>query len=105
MKILYSCLILALLGGCTTIHFDQNEPVAANPSREHSNWHHNMVFALIEVSKPVDLQKKCGANGWSSVKTEETFLNGLVGSIPYVAWIWSPKTATVQCKGKIVTEQ
>ena len=99
MRYLFGFAIIMFLNACTTIHFDQNEPVAANPARSESNWHHNMVFALIEVSQPVDLQERCGDNGWSSVKTEETFLNGLVSSLPYVGWVWSPKTATVQCNG------
>jgi hypothetical protein len=98
MKYLCALAIILLMNGCTTIYFDQDEPVTPDPARTQSNWHHTMVFSLIEVSQPVDLQQKCGDKGWASAKTEQTFLNGLVSSIPYVSWIWTPKTASVQCK-------
>ncbi|ADN75506.1 lipoprotein [Ferrimonas balearica DSM 9799] len=87
------------LTGCHTIHFDYQEPVVSNAAKSTDEWHHNVALALVEVSKPVDLAQNCGANGWASVKTETTFLNGLpVAVIPYLGLIWTPKTATVQCQ-------
>jgi hypothetical protein len=89
---------IILVSGCTKIHFDQSEPVVPDPGDSQSKWHHNMALSLVEVSPAVDLEAKCGANRWESVKTEKSFLNGLVTAIPYVSWIWTPKTVTVQCK-------
>jgi hypothetical protein len=43
-------------------------------------WHHNSVFALVEVSDPVDLRQRC-SGGWSSVTTEESFLTGFVPAV------------------------
>lgn len=91
---------IVFLVGCTKIHFDQAGPVAPDPSASQTMWHHNMAFSLVEVSTPVDLTAKCGSNGWESVKTETSFLNGLVTAIPYVSWVWTPKTVTVQCKNR-----
>ena len=99
MKILTTIAFVLLVSACTTIHFDETEPVVANPQQSQSEWHHIMAFSLVEVSEPVDLAAKCGSNGWESVKTEVSFLNGLIGWIPYVSAIWAPKTVTVQCQG------
>jgi len=98
MRILTPIAFMLLLSACTKIHFDQAEPVIENPEQSQSAWHHNMAFSLVEVSQPVDLGAKCGSNGWESVKTETSFLNGLIGWIPYVSAIWTPKTVTVQCQ-------
>lgn len=98
MKALVVIMTIALISSCTTIHFDQADPVTPDPATSQSQWHHIMVLSLVEASEPVDLQAKCGTSGWESVKTETSFLNGLVQAIPYVSLIWAPKTATVQCK-------
>ncbi|MBY5990974.1 Bor family protein [Ferrimonas balearica] len=93
----------SLLAGCHTIHFDQEQPVASNKAQSHAQWHHNMALSLVEVSNPVDLDRNCGDNGWETVKTETTFINGLPGAvIPYLGLLWSPKTATVQCQDQQV---
>ncbi|MBT8442605.1 MAG: Bor family protein [Gammaproteobacteria bacterium] len=98
MKNSLTLALFLLVAGCTKIHFDQAGPVTENPGNSQSAWHHNMAFSLVEVSQPVDLDATCGSRGWESVKTETSFLNGLVGWIPYVSAIWTPKTVTVQCQ-------
>lgn len=98
MKHLLLVTVLVLMTGCTTIYFDQDEPVAENPARLQSAWHHNMIWALIEVSEPVDLSATCGESSWDFAKTETSFLNGLIGFVPYLSFFWEPKTASVQCK-------
>lgn len=97
-KIIFAALVL-LNSGCTQMYFDRAEPVLPNTANAHSQWHSNMFFSLVEVSDPVDLQQQCGAGEWQSVKTETSFANGLIGVIPYMGWIWTPKTVTVQCQG------
>ena len=99
MKSLIAFIVILLVSGCTTIHFDQAEPIVKDSSNSHSAWHHNMVLSLVEVSEPVDLQAQCGSSEWASVTTETSFWNGLVQAIPYMSWIWTPKTVTVQCQG------
>jgi hypothetical protein len=86
-----------LLSGCTTIHFDKNATIDTN-SITVEKWHHNVIGALIEVSDPVNLEKECGSQEWSSVKTELTFINGLVsGLVNFVAPVWYPKTVEISC--------
>ncbi|MFW2404952.1 MAG: Bor/Iss family lipoprotein [Gammaproteobacteria bacterium] len=98
MRISLVLAAVMLATGCTKIHFDQAAPVAEDAEMSQSAWHHNMVFSLVEVSQPVDLGSTCGSNDWESVKTETSVLNGLIGWIPYVSAIWTPKTVTVQCE-------
>lgn len=98
MKASACIFILLFLSGCTTIHFDNGDQPTEVVSKT-SKWHHNVVLDLVEVSPPVDLAGKCGEN-WSSVKTEQTFLNGLTASAVstvLVPFIWYPKTVTVSC--------
>ncbi|SHH23257.1 Bor/Iss family lipoprotein [Ferrimonas marina] len=98
-KSLVAVAALVLLSGCHTIHFDHDQPVATNQAVSQSQWHHNMALSLVEVSQPVNLEQACGNNGWDSVTTETTFLNGLpTAVIPYLGLLWTPKTATVQCQ-------
>ena len=86
-----------LLSGCTTIHFDRNANLDLNASKT-EKWHHNAILALVEVSDPIDLEQECGDQEWSSVKTELTFINGLVsGIVNFVAPVWYPKTVEVSC--------
>lgn len=86
-----------LLSGCTTIHFDRNANLDLNATKTES-WHHNALLALVEVSDPVNLEEKCGNQEWSSVKTELTFINGLLsGIVNFVAPVWYPKTVEVSC--------
>jgi hypothetical protein len=86
-----------LLSGCTTIHFDRNANLDLNASKT-EKWHHNTLGALVEVSDPVNLEQECGDQEWSSVKTELTFINGLVSSlVNFVAPVWYPKTVEISC--------
>ncbi|MBY6186605.1 Bor family protein [Marinobacter hydrocarbonoclasticus] len=98
-RIATALMATSLLAGCHTIHFDHDQPVTSNDDKSTEQWHHNMALALVEVSDPVDLNNQCGENGWASVKTETSFINGLPGAvIPYLGLLWTPKTATVQCQ-------
>jgi hypothetical protein len=97
MKKLIAVTLFSLVAsGCSTIHFDRTTPVSGQTTKE--QWHHNFAFALYEGSAPVDAKAVCGQQSWTSVKTEQTFVNGLA-SIPanIVGPIWYPKTVTVSC--------
>ncbi len=100
-RLMMGLVAASLLAGCHTIHFDRDQPVVDNKALSQSQWHHNMGLSLVEVSEPVAVDTLCGAENWDSVKTETTFVNGLPGAlIPYIGAIWTPKTATVQCRAK-----
>lgn len=99
--LLVSLLTTGLLSGCSTINFEkkQKNDVEAADAVTYSNWHHNIVFSLIEVSSPVNLNNKCGKKSWSSVKTELSFINGVAGGLVnyLIGPIWYPKTVEVTC--------
>jgi hypothetical protein len=87
-----------LLSGCTTIHFDRNATIDLDATKT-EKWHHNALLALVEVSEPVNLTEECGEQAWSSVKTELSFVNGLLsGIVNQFAPLWYPKTVTISCK-------
>jgi hypothetical protein len=90
--------VLFVFAGCTTIHFDNGE-TSGTVSTQSAEWHHNWALDLYEGSAPVDVEEVCGENGWSSVKTERSFTQGLASFVAnFMAPIWYPKTAEVVCK-------
>jgi hypothetical protein len=76
-RLIAAALGATVLAGCQTVTFARTSARSAAPSGE---WHHNSVFALVEVSDPVDLRQRCNT-GWSRVTTEGSFLTGLVPSV------------------------
>ncbi|KZZ44173.1 hypothetical protein A3759_30190 [Thalassolituus sp. HI0120] len=99
MKKVILAAALLLMAGCSTIHFDRNPEPQATPFQT-EEWHHNAILALVEVSDPVNLEDKCEGNKeWTSVKTELTFVNGLVSGLVNIFFpLWYPKTVEVSCK-------
>lgn len=92
-------ILIVILSGCTTIHFDNGNVDNGGSEVINEQWHHIMALDLYELSDPVSLEQSCKENSWSSVKTELTFLNGLAsfgGNL--LAPIWYPKTVTVHCE-------
>lgn len=57
-------------------------------------WHHGVLWGIAELSGPYDLSAVC-PQGWSEIKTETSFLNGLVYSL--TAGLYSPQTVTINC--------
>ena len=98
MKKLMLLITAALVvSGCTTIHFDNGQQAEASTINV-AKWHHNLAFALYEYSEPVNLDAECGSAPWVSVKTEQTFVNGLAASATnIIAPIWYPKTVELTC--------
>lgn len=89
--------ISIMLSGCTTIHFDNGTLDTSAAAQE--KWHHNFLFALVEGSTSVNLKNECREKEWSSVKTEQSFINGLAGSVVNLLGpIWYPKTVEISCK-------
>lgn len=96
MALMASLLLLGALSGCTTIYFDKGKDVRSTVVTE--SWHHNFAFGLYEGSSPVNLKRECGDKPWVSVKTEESFLNGLASAATIFGSIWYPQTVEVSCK-------
>ncbi|RUO23911.1 hypothetical protein CWE09_12225 [Aliidiomarina minuta] len=95
-KMITAAAVALTLSACSTIHFDRDDTAVTSP--EVSQWHHNFVLALYEASDPVDLNYACRGEDkqWSTVRTEQSFVNGLAGSFTYA--LWSPKTVAVTCE-------
>ncbi|HWA73933.1 MAG TPA: Bor family protein [Polyangiaceae bacterium] len=89
-----SIALSAVLQGCYTTTIRSGKP-AEQPSVEYDEkWHHGLVWGIAELSGPYDLQRIC-PNGWSVIKTETSFVNGVVEAV--TSGIYSPQTVTVQC--------
>ena len=116
MRINLTLALLALLAtGCSTIQFNNTgansdeslglEKNGLNNDPLTSSWHHNIVLSLIEITDPVDLAAECEAGSgseseWATVKTENTFINGLAGLVVNAVLplnLWTPMTVEVDC--------
>ena len=102
---------LFFLASCYTIHFSKKSSVPV--SYQTSQWYHIGLHGLLEFSDPVNLEKICPKNSWSSVRVRTGFLQGLVSffSIPYgtvtvkygLVWstflgvFYSPEEVSVSC--------
>jgi hypothetical protein len=67
-----------------------NPPTVAYDAR----WHHGILWGIAELSGPYDLSQIC-PQGWAEIKTETSFLNGLLSSITNS--IYSSQTLWVRC--------
>jgi len=102
-KIIFLVTTLLILSGCTRIHFDNGEQVSNEHQVQKKQWHHNAAFSLYEGSEPINLNKICNGDNWSSVETQVSFVNGLAGSaINQLGPIWYPKTVITECKKRQV---
>lgn len=86
-----------MLAACSTIVFD-NGPQQQTASPPQKMGHHiGGIFALFEFSEPKNLKSLCNGNDWSSIKTEQTFVDGLIQQV--VPWgIYAPRTTYTQCR-------
>jgi hypothetical protein len=92
--VLLATLLFALAQtACSTVYFHNgaNSGNDVGPDRLH-----HIVLGSIEVVEPVDLSDRCNGRGWETVKTERTFLAGLIGSL--VSPIYTPWGVAWKCK-------
>ena len=82
--------------GCYKVTIVNNGAVPASSSVEYTDrWNHNVVVGLANVSGPQDASKAC-PNGWATVETQQTFVQGLVGAISQS--LYTPQNLTIRCK-------
>ena len=90
---LYGALSFPFTGCYTTTIHSGRPPV--EPGIEYDQkWHHGLVWGIAELSGPYSLSRVC-PRGWAVVKTETSFLNGLVSAV--TSGLYSPQIITVQC--------
>jgi outer membrane lipoprotein SlyB len=92
MRFLAMLLAATALAGCFHVRYTNDTPVAAEPAEQ--NWHHNVVFGLVEVSEPVNVNKAC-PGGVGLVKSEESFVAGLVNVITLT--LYNPSDVIIYC--------
>ncbi|MFK7729994.1 MAG: hypothetical protein AB8B48_00080 [Pseudomonadales bacterium] len=94
------CLLIAsqLLLACSSITFVQFEQEGEQAVER--RWHHSTLNGMVEISRPLNISKVCGATTWTQITTEFTWQNFLVSSIvPSSAFvsIYSPWTNKIEC--------
>ncbi|BCE01524.1 Bor/Iss family lipoprotein [Marinicellulosiphila megalodicopiae] len=101
MNILKLGLLATILisSSCSTIYFDNGNKTGHVVKK---SIHHHAVFALVEVSAPLDLKGTCGDNKeWSSVKVETKFgtalLNSILTSAIRIPGSWSMNNTEISC--------
>jgi hypothetical protein len=84
--------------GCYRTRFDLSPPMPETPSTQYDNHFHVNVINLIEVSRPVDLQRACMGAPPTAIEEEVGVLGAIVnGLLSYVVPILSVHNATVMC--------
>jgi hypothetical protein len=95
MRFLAMFLAATALTGCFHIRYTNDTPVAAEPAQQ--NWHHNVVFGLVEVSEPENVNKAC-PSAVGLVKSEQSFVAGLVSLLTLN--IYTPTDVIIYCSAK-----
>jgi hypothetical protein len=90
-----AAVVLFVFTGCSKIYFHNGDTSAANVPP--SSFHHIGFLELVEFSPAVDLKAACGEKDWETVRTELTFLAGVVRMIPY-NFIYQPWGEAHSCK-------
>lgn len=93
-----SCLSLGLLlTGCYTISYKGDR---AGAGAEKSEWNNYFLWGLVGEAN-VDLQQVC-PGGVSSWKSQQTFVQGLIGIV--TLGIYIPRSVIAQCAGGSAVE-
>jgi hypothetical protein len=61
-----------------------------------SEWHHDAIFGLAEMSPVVNLQDRCQGGLMSAAKVEQTWEQGLISVV--TGTLYSPWTVSYSCK-------
>ncbi len=92
MKHLLTTLIFLGMTGCSTIYFQRD---AQTTSTQYEEWHHDGILGLVEFSDPVDMNQRCNGSSWKTIKTEETFVQGLVRGVTWS--LYDPWMVSYSC--------
>lgn len=99
-------LLLALVifaAGCFTTRVNFTSPNAGTPSHIYNgNWHHGIVYGLVELSSPVPINEVCGSGQVTFVEQKTSFLNGVAAMFTWN--LYTPQSMTVFCSGGSAAE-
>jgi hypothetical protein len=92
-------LLLVVLGavalsGCYSTTVRSGKPAGVTPLEADERWHSGFLGGTQEASGPYDLEKIC-PNGWSEIRTETSFANGVVDI--FTVGVYNPQTIRVTC--------
>ncbi len=82
------------VSSCYTSVVRSGAPAAQAAIEYDEKWHSGLIYGLAELSGPYDLSKIC-PNGWAEIKTETSFVNGLVQALTFN--IYNPQSVTIRC--------
>lgn len=102
-----ACLIaLALLTSCYRTHYVNfsptnplRSPTAGQAARHGREWQHFFLWGWVPSERQFDARAACGgAENIDSIRTQETFLEGLVSAFAgYYVNIYSPWNGAIYC--------
>ncbi|HJL44090.1 MAG TPA: Bor family protein [Myxococcales bacterium LLY-WYZ-16_1] len=93
--LLLTLISLAPSTGCWR-HSYRNPDVEPQAQPALKQWHHGMIFGLVDLTGPVDVQEVCGeGREVAEIKSKNSFLNLLVQSLTFS--IYSPTKDQVYC--------
>ena len=94
-------LAATLAGGCYTTVYQFGQPPVMPSSTYWETWHHQLLFALVEISDPVDLVRACPQGSVSEIREKVSFLNGLVTGVIRAALfgfpLWNAREVSAWC--------
>lgn len=93
-SILLAALLFALTQtACSTVYFHNGANAGSDVGPD--QIHHVMLVGM-EVAEPVNLTQQCDGGDWETVKTENTFLTGLIRS--FTAPFYTPWGVAWKCE-------
>jgi len=93
-EMMFGVAACVVAGGCFTTVVKSGAPVSPPTIEYDEKWHSGLIVGIAELSGPYDLSRIC-PNGWAEIKTETSFLNGLVQVLTFN--IYNPQSVTIRC--------
>ncbi|MBN2694137.1 hypothetical protein JXR93_05700 [bacterium] len=78
---------------CQTIYI-HNDKGNVEYESDVKQFHHDIIFGFVETSESKNIQEIC-PNNWRTIKTETSFLGGLLNIV--TAFMWNPEDFEAQC--------
>lgn len=84
--------------GCYRTRFDLSPPQAEVPSTEYNDHFHFAVIGVVEISRPVDLQRACGGAPPTAIEEQIGILGAIVNAaLSFAFRVLTVHNATVYC--------
>ncbi len=91
--VLLSILVVIFASSCQTIYV-HNGKGDFEYEVDVKEYHHNAIFGFVEASESKNIQEVC-PNNWRTIKTETTFLGGILNIV--TVFLWNPESFEAQC--------